>query len=773
MRSWWWFGERRARLADPASSDALGGDAPIRSATEDLLQRGPLARRIAEIIATPYPSGGRVFAIRADWGVGKSSLKNLVIETLKERNTSERWLEFNPWQWGDNATISRALFLQIAGKLDGRLSLDALRRARLMRRYGKVLAGASAAKSSIESHQATLLTWLGVIAASGFLGLQAPPWLSAFDIDAKEALGWVLGLLVGAALLGRALTWAGQDQTAGSLDELREDLEGRLKKLRGPLIVFVDDIDRLEPEQIRLMIRQVKANANLPNIAFVLLFQPGIIEAALDPISGGAGAGAEYLEKIVQANFDLPVPSREALQQAFTTELQTLIGALATEANGFQQVRWGNVLIGGILPFLSTLRDTRRLLSSIAIHTPLHQGEKAFEVNVIDLVGLETLRVFEPAVHAAIASKKALMLQSSRFSGDDASARNKADIEAVLALASPAHNATVQDLVLELFPTISGPLRNHYYDGGWRAGWVKEKRVCTDRMFDRYFDLQVRAGDISESDFQSFIDASGDAELIARAVTALKADGLLPSLATRLDEGVEQLPVENTGVLLATLFELGRETLAKSNDSWNSAYISCWRAASRLLRRVADRTARAQLMEAAMTVVDALSVPAMLLSLDADRREKGDVVDLLFDDADFARLKALWVSRIKARVAREPMGLDPEDLVSYLYRWRDFAGSFDEPRAYVQQRTRDVEGLLRVLHQFVAVGSVHAMGDRVSARTESFQRKTLEDFFRLADLEVRVSSLDPAVLSDNDARMVAVLQRHFRAWSKGEVSDEA
>lgn len=189
-RRWPWF---RPTLA--ASKDVIGADAPIRTASDDLLERGRIAERIADVLETPYPYTGRVFAIRADWGVGKSSLMNLVIEILKARRSQARWLEFNPWQWGDAQAISRALFLQIAGKLGGSLSADAIRRARLMRRYGAVLLGAGGAlKGGVEVRRTSLLTWLGVLATAGLFGLQIPDWVRSLPIGAKDLISWGLGL---------------------------------------------------------------------------------------------------------------------------------------------------------------------------------------------------------------------------------------------------------------------------------------------------------------------------------------------------------------------------------------------------------------------------------------------------------------------------------------------------------------------------------------------------------------------------------------------------
>src|SRR5690606_11348975 len=186
-----------------------------------------------------------------------------------------------------------------------------------------------------------------------------------------------------------------------------------LRALGRPLVVFVDDIDRLDPEQIRMLLRQVKANANLPNIIFVLLYQPSIVERALEPISDGQGRA--FLEKIVQTNFDLPAVPSSIVYRIFEDELETLVGHYATEENGFSRERWGNSYVGCIQPMLRNLRDARRLISSIEVHLPLHVADYVFEVNVVDFIVLEALRVFEPNLHHALFGERELLLQERRF----------------------------------------------------------------------------------------------------------------------------------------------------------------------------------------------------------------------------------------------------------------------------------------------------------------------------------------------------------------------
>lgn len=761
-------GRTAASPVVPPPNGGVGADIPIRRASEDLLSRTVLARRIAELLSTPGSREGRVFAIRGGWGYGKSSLKNLVIEALGAREPTTDYLEFNPWQWGDGDQIARALFSQMASQLGGTHAPDAAKRAKALRRYGGILVGGSGSlgKAADDKGLSSWLTSAALVCAA--IGIGFP------NLPSKLLAAGAVGLAGLAMALGKFLAWLGQDQSDAPLDTVRQDLEARLQRLERPLVIFVDDIDRLEPDQIRLLFRQIKVNANLPNIIFVLLFQPSIVEEALRPVAGSEGR--EYLGKIVQAHFDLPPVSPERLFQIFGTQLGELIGPLATPQNGFEQRRWGNVVLGGIQPFIRNMRDVRRILSSVEIHIPLHQGERLFEVNIIDFLALEVLRVFEADLHAAISDNKALLLQSNRFSGDRRDQDDRAAIEALVAGISATHRPACEALLKELFPPSGWVFGgSHYSDGSWVREWMKEKRICTARGFDRYFALQLPDGAISGSDFAALEDATADDVALAAEIDKLRQRGLLATLATRFDESVEELPLDNIDKLLPAIFTLGEELGRQpgADGLFNTPFVAAWRAASWYLRRLATPEERAEVMLAAMAKARALAAPAILISIDMDVRAKPEEAgERLFDDVGLERIKTQWLEIIAQRLGDTEDLLGDDHLIAHLYRWRDFSGSLDGPKAWVEDIAADPELFPKLIVRFLSVGTQSSWGDRVSTKSESFRYETMTDFFDLSMLKRQVAAFDMKRIDPEEARILGILNRYLERWESGRSSDD-
>ncbi|MGK9283149.1 KAP family P-loop NTPase fold protein [Sinorhizobium meliloti] len=754
----WWFGRRDTSSVFDAE---IGSDVPIRSAEQDELRRASFAERIAVILSELSLDEGRVFAVRGAWGAGKSSLKNLIIEQLKARRDGTTWLEFNPWQWGDGDIITKALFEQIADKLGGPFSPGARKRAAKFRRYGAVLTGSGAALKATGGNSqliSQILANASVVTLAASIGWDLPTVATIAGAFA------VASLLV--PLFGRALLHFGRDIWSEPLDKIRASLEASLRELKQPLVVFVDDIDRLEPQEIRLLVRQIKVNANLPNIAFVLLFQPSIVESALDPIANGKGE--EFLKKIVQAHFDLPAVPRSTVYGILTKELDRLVGQHATTENGFEEVRWGNALVGVIQPFIKNLRDARRYLSSVSIHIPLHVGKKVLEVNIIDFLTLEALRVFEPQFHGALFGEQDLLLQRGRFRGEHERDARHTRLQALLLEVSEANRPTVETTVKLLFPRAESALGGMEYDEDWASSWSASKRVCSFRFFGRYFELQTASGDISENEFNDLLEVTNDEDLLRVSLESIEHRGLLPSLAARLDEAVSRLPTESAETLLPAMFEVAQKLASHDGESFASPWTSAWRAISWYIDRLPEET-RGDLTLMSLSKTGALSVGAIVIYLnDPSAQKRQSRIEPKLDKKTVDLLKEEWLRQIRER-AKDAQGMLSEgDLGYYLYRWQDYAGSLAEPRDWVQTTIENDQHFIQFVSQLMSSGTSHTIGDLVSSRIDMISWETVDQFIGADYAAKRLAKLSTSDLSPRQERAIAALERSLQEGARDE-----
>jgi predicted KAP-like P-loop ATPase len=191
-----------------------------------------------------------------------------------------------------------------------------------------------------------------------------------------------------------------QERRKGGVGEQRKKLSESLAKLPTPLIVVIDDIDRLHSQEIRDIFKLVRLTANFPNVIYVLAFDRTRVEKALaeDSVDGRA-----YLEKIVQSTFDVPAIPSFHLQRQLLEELDKSIDSI--ELHVFDDNRWPDVLVEIIFPLIHNMRDVRRYTSSIRSATRSLRGQ----IDLVDILALESLRVFLPDVLSDISQNRETM----------------------------------------------------------------------------------------------------------------------------------------------------------------------------------------------------------------------------------------------------------------------------------------------------------------------------------------------------------------------------
>jgi len=266
------------------------------SSAPDTLNRTEFAGRVARGLSNWSSNESLVTAIYGPWGSGKTwLLKNIEATLIKTGETTI--CHFSPWQYESNAQITAEFFASVSKVLD-----------------------CSDTKNDKARQRSILWKKLGQAVAVGQIGLLAASTALGVPVAVPGVLNWLKSLLK-----------IGQDRAeiaaqAPGIAELRNRL---LKLFSDPdakkILVMIDDLDRLEDEQIRMIFRLVKTTANFPNLNYLLLGERSQLAAALDSISNGHGD--RYLEKIVQIPLTLPRASSHQIRGRRWDGLEIVAGS--------------------------------------------------------------------------------------------------------------------------------------------------------------------------------------------------------------------------------------------------------------------------------------------------------------------------------------------------------------------------------------------------------------------------------------------------------------
>lgn len=734
--------------------------------------RSGFAKSIAAAIKGWTGNDSLVIALYGSWGSGKTSIKNMAIETLlSSEGNCPLIVEFNPWQWAGQEQLADAFFRQIGLVLGKDTSKEGRKRAAKWRAYGAYLKAGSFLAHSLRY----IIFWFLLII--GFIGIG-----SLFS--QLEWVRTVLYVIVAVAfVLSVLLRWGGRfaeeiaailsaksEANRKTLPEIKKDLTEPLRKLKKPALVVIDDVDRLSAEEIKLLFQLIKANADFPNLVYLLLFQRDVVEKSLETVTGAGGK--EFLEKIVQIGFDIPQMEQSRLEKILFSGLDKLLEQDSKILQRFNQQYWGNIFIAGLRPYFATLRDVNRFLSTLSFHTSLFRSSGRFEVNPIDLITLEVLRTFEPAVYQRLYGAKDALTERRDSMRGGKEEEKKRTVEFIVERAEEANRPQVREILKQLFPHTGWIFGGFAYGSGYEEEWFRDLRVCHPDIFDRYFHFAIPERDISQAELDRILSLASDREGLATELRAFNARGLLGVVLDRLEAYKEKIDIKHAIPFIAALFDIGDELpeelpgfLTIGADT-HASRIVFW-----YLKQEKDWKKRGYILKEAMKITNGVYLPVMRTSLEESKEARKKEPDaFIVDEDDLKDLRNICVEKIRQAAESGALKTHPE-IARILYRWREWATP-EEPKKWVEDLVESHNGALFLLRAFVQRSTSQGIGDYVPKIHWRISLSSLENFISIDVLEQKVKKIDLAGIGEKEQRAVQAFQKALKRRQEGKSDDE-
>ncbi len=267
----------------------------------------------------------------------------------------------------------------------------------------------------------------------------------------------------------------------------RSKLEKALTNLDKPILVLIDDVDRLTTPEIRHVFKLVRLTASFPNMVYRVAFDRQRVEEAL----GELGVpGRAYLEKILQIAIDLPaIPSEVLSRQVLSAVNNALAGV--EKPGPFDEQAWPDLFAEIVRPLIRNMRDVRRYAAAVRGTITALDGQIA----LADVLSVEAVRIFLPDVFARFHDAAEGLTATSSFShgarGD--SARLKVQIDSLIA-ASPTHADIARSVLNRLFPASQRHVGGSHYGDDWKGRWLRERRIAHEEILRLYLERAAGEG---------------------------------------------------------------------------------------------------------------------------------------------------------------------------------------------------------------------------------------------------------------------------------------
>ncbi|HWP37856.1 MAG TPA: P-loop NTPase fold protein [Gemmatimonadales bacterium] len=687
---------------------AIRADNPIRSVEDDALGRAKPARSFAEQVLSLDLSEGAVVGVLGPWGSGKTSFINLARPHLQARSAAI--VDFNPCMFSGVEQLADRFFAQVSAKLRPRRDLAEV--GRQLERYGEVLSG---------------ITWVPVVGA------------------------WAERVRAAAKALAMASRRATED-----LDARRNKVEKVLGALDKPLVVVLDDIDRLNTEEIRDIFKLVRLTANFPNVVYVLAFDRSRVE---DALSNQGIPGRDYLEKILQVAVDLPAIPADILNREV---LQAIDSALSTISNPgpFDQNLWPDVFMEVVRPLIRNMRDVRRFAA--AVHGTVRDLNG--QVALVDVLALEAVRVFLPDVfremHAAVAGLTTTSGVGHVGRGDESPLKEQID---GLIKTAGERGKVVRALVNRLFPAGERHIGGSHYGPDWERRWLRERRVAHEDILMLYLERVAGKGLQAFTNAEQTFARLADRDALDQYLRSLPSEQLedvISSLETFEEQFRPEHVIPGSVVLLNLLPDLperprGMFDLGKA--------LTVTRVVLRLLRSLKGPLAVETAVREILPALTSLSSKLTLITIVGHRENAGHK---LVSEEAAAEFERQW--RAEVRTANADLLSREESLLEVLWRAKKEARP-EEPPVQVPDAPQVTFAVLRSARSEALSQSA---GSRAVRRSPRLAWDALVELYGdEAVLRDRIEGLKAVQPADAD-ELLQLAGRYLDGWRPKELGDD-
>jgi len=429
-------------------------DLPITTQESDRLGRGDFLNQISALICnySDINTNCLVIGIEGDWGSGKTSILNLISEKINKRGNIANVGVFNSWLNINN----KSLLLEFMYSL-----LNCTRDVGDFNegeQYVQILLneGLAYVKKILQNSNPSIsVEIMGV-------GVE-------FNPNLKKMLSSTLS-----------------KQKERVIKTMTERLGNK------KIVFFIDDIDRLNDDDITLVMQIVKNIADFPNVIYVLAYDRLVVEKALDNCN--KGNGSKFLEKIVQVPITLPYIRENEVRSIFMEMLEKIFNEFDTEVDA-EHIQ--AIYDMGLSYYVTNLRQSKRVINAFFIRWLVSRDF----CDAGDMLGLITLQIFEPDVYSYMLYNKYKFYDSLVEDVGNHDKKNKEITLQNILERTQGNSSAVLHIIKSMFPKF-----------GDNINLPKDektvKRIALESNFYYYFTLRLSSDDILYNDVKKvFYDA--------------------------------------------------------------------------------------------------------------------------------------------------------------------------------------------------------------------------------------------------------------------------
>ena len=455
-------------------------DQPIQGGPNDpdLLNRLDFANHLANILLLNHDDDCLTVSLEGEWGYGKTSVINLVKGALNERESAPIIIEYNPWLAGKPESLIQDFLLQFSSQLNIRDSSEvALKAAKELIAYSSLFSVAKLVPG-------------------------AEPWASIIEKVFSK--------------FGSSTKKIAELKKLDLLEKKKEVVSA-IKKIKKPIVVVIDDIDRLTPSETFQVLRLVKAVADFSGTSFLLAFDSNYLVSVLD--KNDIVNASEYINKVIQLRVPLPVISERGMNELANVELKNLSDKNLTDRFESDQERLSWIYNIYFKHLIKNPRELKRFFNHLRFVLEQVEGQVCFS----DLFSLSIIATKANSVYEHIKKSPEAYIGKG-FSNDGLMMDKPKEVvesfeserTCILKVFSERDRKLLKGLLGDTFPLLASGGYSHYGVSDTDSAG----RVSAPQRLHVAFHYKTPIGYLSDHEVLDFISGEIDrAEFLEKVIT--------------------------------------------------------------------------------------------------------------------------------------------------------------------------------------------------------------------------------------------------------------
>lgn len=181
-------------------------------------------------------------------------------------------------------------------------------------------------------------------------------------------------------------------EAAPSLDRQLKDISSYIKRKEIKLLIIIDDIDRMDGDEILAVFKLARRSGNLPNTVYLLAFNHDYVEKQICHKIKGANDGDSfnYIDKIINLPFDVPKLTADYFVGKLAADL--LVGGSIFEKDRFFPKYSDTSSLPDIVKnHLSNFRAYKKIYNAVVVQYYYYKNH----IFLDDFIVLKTLQIYD------------------------------------------------------------------------------------------------------------------------------------------------------------------------------------------------------------------------------------------------------------------------------------------------------------------------------------------------------------------------------------------